>query len=477
MEILSDPSRIKVVSGGERAGKSKVGGWEGYGHHIADISIEDDATPTLYWLIGEDYEMCRGEFQYLVDFFTELDLVAKDGIHFPKQDQAILVTRMGGRFETKTAHDPRKLGVRAPNGVIGCEVGLWTNETWLRARGRVAEKRGWEYLSGSFENSYDMFFDMWTMGQSQNTHSIKSFSLPTNTNLAIYPGGANDPEILALKAFYPPDRFAERFEGIPSRPSGLVFKLASYSTHVAPLEWDKKKPIQLWIDPGSTHAYAVLAVQLYGQEVHVFDEIYVSRHTHSQVIDLCRKRPWWDSIEYVVMDRAGRQRNSNGESGEEVWKQEAMKRIHMNFVKVMDGIDRINTFLLPNPQTGKPGVIISPSCVGLLCELGLGPAPLEFKGMRGWSYPPQRGGHQTALVPIDEFNDACKALSYGLVDNFGYADDLRAPLGPLNYIKNAPPAVLMPEKPHQIGAWTKQRIPTRQNGLWRIPAVDRITNL
>lgn len=464
MAIIQDTSRIKVVSGGERAGKSATGAWEAFGSHIAEATISSDQT--LYWLVGEDYEQCRGEFQYLLDYFTEVDVIAPDGVHFPRQDQAILVTRMGGRFETKTAHDPRKLGVRAPNGILGCEVGLWTPETWLRARGRVAEKRGWEYLSGSFEDSFATFFDMWTLGQSANTQSVRSFSLPTATNTAIYPGGVNDPELLALKAYYPPDRFAERFEGIPSRPSGIVFKLASYSNHVHSTEWNADKPTQLWIDPGFTHPYAVLAVQLYNREVHIVDEIYASRQTHSQIIQECRRRPWWNSVEFVVMDRAGRQSSASGESGEKVWYLEGRKQVKMNFVKVMDGIDRINSFLLPNAVTGRPGIVIDPKCVGLLCELGLGPPPPEFKGMRAWRYAPTKGGHQASPTPMDEYNDACNALAYGLVENFGYADDTRPALGPMNYIKPAQEVPPLPLTPKQIGAWHPQKTPPGRSGLW-----------
>ena len=467
--ILKDPSRNKVISGGERAGKSATGGWEGFGHHIAESTLSPN-EPSLYWLIGEDYEQCRGEFQYLLDYFTEVDLIAKNGIHFPREDQAILVTRMGGRFETKTAHDPRKLGVRAPNGIIGCEVGLWTPETWLRSRGRVAEKRGWQYLSGSFEYSFTTFFDMWTMGQSNNNRSVKSFSLPTYSNIAIYPGGINDPEILALKDWYPPDRFAERFEGIPSRPSGLVFKLASEQLHIQPLEFDPDKPVQLWVDPGFTHAYAVLCVQLYGRDVHVFDLIYVNRHTHSQIVDLCSRAPWWRSVDRVVMDRAGRQKNANGESAEQVWRKEGHKHIRTNYVKILDGIDRINSFLLPNAATGHPSVLIAPRCKGLLCELGIGPPPDGFRNMKAWRYPPDHGGHLASPLPLDEYNDACKALAYGLVDNFGYADDTRPPLGPMNYIKSSAQVdKLFPETPRQLGAWTRQAVPPSRSGLWQKP--------
>ena len=73
-QILLAQARLKVVGGGERGGKSFTGAVEGYSEHLVTVAEFD--RPTLYWLVGEDYEQCRGEFRYLVDFMEAADNVA-----------------------------------------------------------------------------------------------------------------------------------------------------------------------------------------------------------------------------------------------------------------------------------------------------------------------------------------------------------------------------------------------------------------
>jgi hypothetical protein len=101
--------------------------------------------------------------------------------------------------------------------------------------------------------------------------------------------------------------------------------------------------------------------------------------------------------------------------------------------------------------------------------MGLGGAPDNFKSMKAWSYPPIIKGHQESRVPVDEFNDACKALAYGLVENFGYATDIRPPLGPMNYINPGVPAAPTIEQEIRAGgAWSRQTVPAGRTGLWKV---------
>lgn len=472
--MIKHPARIKLGAGGERFGKSELAAMYAYVRHMCDRFFDMQQgkfnKSYLYWLIGEDYAMCRGEFDHLVNFFQTIDDV--EYLSQPKQDSCILVTKTGARFETKSAYDERKLGVSAPDGVLGCEVGLWSDETWHRARGRMAEKRAWGIFTGSFENSLSSFAARFEEGQKDNEHDMVSFSLPTWANTAVFPGGWDDPEIAALRAFFPEERFNERFGGKPSKPSGLVFKLFG-PEHVGAAEFDPERPVQLWVDPGYAHAYAVLAVQLYPDAVNIFDELYLTGRTHSQLIKECKLRRWWKQVDKVVMDRAGRQQNANGESGAEVWRKEADKRVATNYVHIKDGIDRVNTFLMPTEQTGLPRLVVSPRCVGLLAEMGYGRAPSGFPGFRPYAYRlTSSGGVTVSDLPIDAYNDACKALGYGLIENFGFTLEGRAILPPQSYLDSAVrrERVENPEKLSHADAWLRDltlNFDTYQpKGLW-----------
>src|SRR5690606_39648731 len=66
------------------------------------------------------------------------------------------------------------------------------------------------FFSGTFEGAYGWYADLWNRWQGPNDDGGKSFSLPTWTNRAVYPGGREDPEIKRQESLMPPDLFQER---------------------------------------------------------------------------------------------------------------------------------------------------------------------------------------------------------------------------------------------------------------------------
>ena len=213
----------------------------------------------LYWLVAADYERTRAEFDYLVQDFASLGVLAEVS---KRVDPGRIILVDGTRIETKSAKDPRTLAMKAPNGIIGCEASQLDLESFHRLRGRVAPKRGWLFLAGTFEGSlgwYPQLYSTWSRGVHEDQ---QSFSLPSYSNQHLYPGGKSDPEILKLRAQSSDEFFMERIEGIPSPPQGLVFGEFRADIHVDPkVKWVKDEPVYLWMDPGYAGAYAVEAVQ------------------------------------------------------------------------------------------------------------------------------------------------------------------------------------------------------------------------
>ena len=111
--ILSSRKRFILVAGGEQAGKSMVAS-----KYLLARFLEND-EPGLYWLVAADYERTRAEFEYLVQDFSELGLLAEST---KRVDPGRIILADGTRIETKPAKDPRTLAMRAPNGIIGCEA-------------------------------------------------------------------------------------------------------------------------------------------------------------------------------------------------------------------------------------------------------------------------------------------------------------------------------------------------------------------
>ena len=247
--VHDSPARIRLIAGGERAGKSRSAAMELFGRCLEG---------RLYWLVGPDYELCRPEFRYLAEAFAAIGAV--DSLSFPASEQCRLTLRTGARIVTKSARDPARLAGEAPDAILGCEAAQLPHEVYLRLRGRLAERRGWLWLSGTFEGSRGWYADHFSAWRVVNADGAASFSIPTWSNRALFPGGRADAEIEALEATYPAAVFRERFGGVPCPPATLVFPEFEPSQHVATVDPAAVQTVELAIDPGYAGAYAVLAV-------------------------------------------------------------------------------------------------------------------------------------------------------------------------------------------------------------------------
>ena len=407
--ILDSKKRFILVAGGEQAGKSMIASK----FLLARFLDINDAG--LYWLVAADYERTRAEFEYLVDDFSRLGVLAEAS---KRVDPGKIVLADGTRIETKSAKDPRTLAMRAPDGIIGCEASQLDLETFYRMRGRCAPKRGWLFLSGTFEGSLGWYPQMHT-AWSIPTEDEESFSLPSYTNVHLYPEGINDPEIQRLKRDASDDFFLERIQGIPSPPQGLVFPEFRPNLHVGDVTWDVGTPIHIWMDPGYAGAYAVVVVQIQDDVIHVIDEVYERGLVTGEMIQICQQRPWWKDVQYGVIDVAGYQHQAMAAPAE-IWVKET--GLYMNSQKVMinDGTERLKSFLKIDPVTNRSKVVINPKCTGILSEFGAAPNPFDGQ-TRAYRWKTDRDGNIVGNMPEDKNNHGIKALIYGIVDNYGYA--------------------------------------------------------
>jgi hypothetical protein len=165
-------------------------------------------------------------------------------------------------------------------------------------------------------------------------------------------------------------------------------------------------PVEVWVDPGWAHAYAVLAVQYHGDEVWVIDEVYERGMSSQQMILEMRLRPWGAGVRSGVSDVAANQHAAtDGKSVAEVWRSNGVN-LRSQPVGVRDGIDRTKTFLF-DPLSKRPRIYFDLRCTGTIKEPG------QYK------YPLNTAGDARSDVPIDMYNDALKAVAYGLIDKYG----------------------------------------------------------
>ena len=370
----------------------------------------------LYWLVAADYERTRAEFDYLVQDFASLGVLAEVS---KRVDPGRIILVDGTRIETKSAKDPRTLAMKAPNGIIGCEASQLDLESFHRLRGRVAPKRGWLFLAGTFEGSlgwYPQLYSTWSRGVHEDQ---QSFSLPSYSNQHLYPGGKSDPEILKLRAQSSDEFFMERIEGIPSPPQGLVFGEFRADIHVDPkVKWVKDEPVYLWMDPGYAGAYAVEAVQDINGQLCVIDEIYEQGLITTEIIDIARSRPWWKDVHSGAIDIAGYQHQAMSAPAE-MWMEETGIYLSAQKIRINDGTERLKGFLKVDPVTNVPKITFNPNCKGILSEFGAIPSPFDGQ-TRAYQWKTDRDGNIVGESPEDKNNHGVKAVIYGLVDRYGY---------------------------------------------------------
>jgi len=427
IDIIEAPHRFIEVTGGEQAGKSlcSSGIWlKRWPEDIAANPTDGNGKgpPLLYWLIGEAYDETAREFGYISDNLMKLGLpvVATKRldpgsieVKFPDERHPRL------RIETKSGRDVRKMSKDAPHGIIICEAGQVDVAVFERAQGRVTPKNGWLLLIGTMEESVGWFPTLaaqWASGADDR----KSFRLPSYANAELYPGGRQDPKILDLERNSSDSFFMERIEGIAVPPKGLVFPEFRADIHIQNVEQVKGEPVYIWEDPGYSGSYhAVEVANIIDGQVRIFDEIYLKEFITEEIVDIAMGRDWWkEPMKYGVADVAALQ-HASMPPVVQVWQVKAGLHMKTHRVRIPEGIERMKSFLKMDPETHGPKIIIDPSCRGLVSEFGAAPNPDDGQ-LRAYRWRTDREGNVTGTTPEDKYNDAIKAVTYGLVDRFGF---------------------------------------------------------
>jgi hypothetical protein len=421
--VHDDTSLVRLVAGGERAGKSRLAAAEVMGN---------SPDGSLFWLLGRDYAGARGEFSYCVEDAQKLNAIERNGLSMPDEGRWTMRLKGGIEISTFSADDPLKIATKAPSGIVLCEAGQHDFSTFMRVFARTAEGRakgeGWLLLAGTFERAQRWYAELHRKGRGPNEFGLRSHSLSTWSNLAAFPGGRTDPAIKAMEAALPPDSFMERFGGVPAVNEGVVFREFEITTHVKPIRFGpvetdmrdgegwvlpERAPIEIWVDPGYAGAYAVLFVCIQGGRVFVVDEVYAKGKTGEQVIlEVQSKRHLWDRTTAGVIDVAAKQHHAMA-SQIEVWQRVTGLYLQSQPVAVPDGILRHRTFL-NDPFTQTPRIFFDPKCKNTIWEHS-----------EGYRYADVKPNRDTRERPIDTNNHSCKAIAYGLIARFGFIDQGR----------------------------------------------------
>jgi len=444
-EIHDCDSRLILVSGGVRAGKS---GW-GAMHAIKHCFVNDG----LIWIVGPDYEQADNEFDYVVKALAACDMIGD--LSDPKGKSKSVTTSWGCQIVTKSSKDVRTIAGKAPHFLLGVEMGQQEEAAFHKLRERAIEHGATVAMTGTFEGALGWYPMLWERWQGPNEEGGRSFSLPTWSNPIF--SGYDDPRVQEFKVGTPDELFMERCAAIPYKPQGLVHKAFSTKVHLARVPFDPKLPVEIAVDP-ATHTYAVEAVQwekltisehitkalARGETVpeldsipkaklreertriYVVDEVYEHDIIGQDIIPKVQAKPWYPYLSSGVIDQAGSTRNAN-KSQVEIWRDMTGVGFRWNYVLLEDQPPLLNLRLRMDPDMHLPLILFNwtmrnertfaGKAEGVLAEMGL------------YQYPRWRQGQPTTDKPINANNDAIKAICYWLYDKFGAVVERRKPSG------------------------------------------------
>lgn len=444
LEAHACDARVLLVAGGERAGKSRWTSAEMTAELVPDPSqiIEGELKPKRVAVAADSYDEGHKEMLYTRDDLDALGLL-KSFSH-PKQGKWTIETNAGGWVETVSMKEGgQELTGRGEPYDLVCivEAGRVKEKCFKDARLRVAETRGRVILSGTIWSEFGWYPELWEELKGPNVLEGRSFSIPTWANTAVFPGGRNDPEILAVELTLSKEEFARRLgaQVVPS-PARIYpqFDAAIHMVEQAP--FDRDVPVDLTIDSGYFPSkYAVLAVQPRLSDLadhdpsetaeqrlaradmrpvlFVLDEIWEQNLVHQQIIEMCRERFWWPNVQRIWIGHEGVQHAAQ-RSTEEVWVQETGLPVTIcaRLDRKYHGFMRVQTFL-KDPLTEKARLFLDKRCEGLKHEM----QRYERKTNRF---------HRVISddPPADAEDDALDALTNYLIDQYGLAERKRAPV-------------------------------------------------
>lgn len=411
--MYDGPWRFIAAGGGLRGGKSLGEAMEG----IAWLPHSN-----LIWLAAETYDKCRQEFDYMYDAANSLGWVASASRPKKLYDPCSFTTYWGCKVETRSLHDlgadggGSSLTSYAPDLIIVCEPGFAPAETLSQARERLTTRRGRLLMAGTFEKANTWFVETWQRWTRwPNVEMGKSFALPSWLNRVSFPGGRFDPEIVSIEKTYATFReFLVRWGGVPLASEALVMgnywdekKHVTENAVFQPYDRDGlRQPVYLMVDPGysGNSVYAVLAAQRFGDNYVIFDEVAAKSLVHEEVIDECRRRPWWSHVASGVIDPyAGVNHIYGAMSPQEIWWRHG--RVPLTAAPrllVEEAVSRLH-LVMRDPQNARTHVTVSPECTRLRWE------------MAHWRRVRTREG---LGKPSDSNCDAVKALAYFMTARF-----------------------------------------------------------
>ena len=322
--VICDLCRNKVVSAGRRFGKSEIGGHklvqEAFNTRLVQSRLEDIGKRREFWIVGPSYTDSEKEFRVMWNELVSAGLkdhFDKPGSYNNPESGMMTLSLWNGRFivQAKSERRPDGLVGEGLSGVILAEAAKLKERTWTKViRPTLADFNGWSLMTSTPEGK-NWFYDMWRRGQDPNRPDWSSFRMPSWANPYVYPGGASDtavaalrhllarretvidltvfrelgidPEIGEMVADMTDESFNQEIGADFTEFVGRVFKTFDEEEHVGDFAYDPSWTTYAAVDYGYTNPSVWLLIQVdpFGEKVRVLDEVYEAGLTIDEFAD------------------------------------------------------------------------------------------------------------------------------------------------------------------------------------------------
>jgi hypothetical protein len=238
--------------------------------------LEEKGEQRVFWIGGPDYDDCQKEFRVLWNDMKRMKFpLDRPGSYNSPWAGSMRISLWNGLFvvETKSAKDEDSWDGEGLSGIVLVEAAKLKFYMWDKyVRPALADKRGWSLATGTPEGK-NWLYNHWRKGQNERlvaNRSWQSWRFPSYVNTTVFPGGVDDPEIIAMKQDMSPEMFNQQVEAMFTEFVGRVFKNFDEEIHVKPLAYNPSLPLFGAVDYGFKNPFVWLAIQ-----VDVFDNVYV----------------------------------------------------------------------------------------------------------------------------------------------------------------------------------------------------------
>lgn len=305
-------ARHRVVAGGRRVGKTRVG--------AAELDVESRKTRYLlprlhdlgyrreFWIVGPEYTDSEKEFRLHHDALKNAGApFDRPGTYYDAHSGDMQLSMYQGKYLVigKSAKVSERLVGEGLHGVVMAEAAKMKEEIWTKSiRATLTDYLGWSIHSSSTEGR-NWFYQSWLRGQDPRNADWASWRMPSWLNPYVYPLGGSDAAISLIRAWLESgDRSMEFEEAVPlfgldpelaalvrdlsaemfdqeigahfSNFTGRVFKNFDEERHVRDLPFHPEWPTYAAVDYGFTNPFVWLLIQVdpLRGTVHVMDELY-----------------------------------------------------------------------------------------------------------------------------------------------------------------------------------------------------------